>query len=146
MKSGDNLYAIAKKYGLTMDELIKYNNLNSTLLSIGQILRIPIAEEEIPSVENYIPYTVKLGDNLYAIARNYNTTVNEIMNYNNLKSNLLSVGQVLKIPTSINTTYTVKSGDTLYSIANKYNTTVDQIKSKNNLQSNALSIGQTLII
>ena len=109
---------------------MKYNNLNSTLLSIGQILKIPITDEETPSTENYITYTVKSGDNLYAIARNYNTTVNEIMTYNNLKSNLLSVGQVLKIPTSINTTYTVKSGDTLYSIANKYNTTVDQIKSR----------------
>ena len=69
------------------------------------------------------------------------------MNYNNLKTNLLTIGQILKIPTSKqNVTYVVKSGDSLYSIANKFNTTVDEIKSKNNLISNVLSIGQILII
>src|SRR5699024_5506581 len=68
---------------------------------------------------------------------------------NNLTSNTLSIGQVLKLPGSSATstdTYTVKSGDTLYAIANKYNTTVDALKSLNNLTSNTLSIGQTLKI
>ena len=70
------------------------------------------------------------------------------MNANNLKSNLLSIGQILKIPTSqINSqTYTVKSGDSLYAIAREFNTTVADIKTKNNLTSNNLSIGQELII
>ena len=82
---------------------------------------------------------------MYSIANAYNTSVNELKKYNNLTSNLLSIGQVLKIPTGT-TTYVVKKGDSLYSIANKYNTTVENIKNKNNLTSNLLSIGQVLII
>lgn len=145
VKSGDNLYSIARRYGLTMNELIEYNNLGTTLLSIGQVLKIPTKQTITPSETTYI---VKSGDSLYSIARKYNTTVNDLMKYNNLTSNLLSIGQTLKIPTSESTitSYTVKSGDTLYSIARKSNTTVDEIKRKNNLTSNTLSIGQTLII
>lgn len=145
VKSGDNLYSIARRYGLTMNELMEYNNLATTLLSIGQVLKIPTKQTITPSETTYV---VKSGDSLYSIARKYNTTVNDLMKYNNLTSNLLSIGQTLKIPTSESTitSYTVKSGDTLYSIARKYNTTVDEIKRKNNLTSNTLSIGQTLII
>lgn len=143
VKSGDTLYSIAKQYDLTMQELISFNNLSSTLLSIGQILRIPVAVEE--TVEPYTIYTVKSGDNLYAIARNYGVSVADIMNYNNLTSNLLSIGQTLRIPTT-STSYTVQKGDTLYSIARKFDTTVDNIKQKNNLTSNTLSLGQKLII
>lgn len=126
-----------------MQELISFNNLSSTLLSIGQTLRIPVAVEE--TIEPYTIYTVKSGDNLYAIARNYGVSVTDIMSYNNLTSNLLSIGQTLRIPTT-STTYTVQKGDTLYSIARKFDTTVDNIKQKNNLTSNTLSLGQKLII
>lgn len=143
VKSGDTLYSIAKQYDLTMQELIDFNNLSSTLLSIGQTLRIPVAVEE--TIEPYITYIVKSGDNLYAIARNYGVSVADIMSYNNLTSNLLSIGQTLRIPTT-STSYTVQKGDTLYSIARKFDTTVDSIKQKNNLTSNTLSLGQKLII
>lgn len=68
------------------------------------------------------------------------------MKLNNLSSNLLSIGQVLKIPTSNQKTYIVQKGDSLYSIAKKYNTTVNDIKAKNNLTSNTLQIGQILNI
>ncbi len=68
------------------------------------------------------------------------------MKLNNLSSNLLSIGQVLKIPTTSSNTYTVQKGDSLYSIAKKFNTTVNEIKTKNNLTSNTLSIGQILKI
>ncbi len=140
------MYSIAQKYNTTVDELKKLNNLTSNLLSIGQSLKIPTKSEN-----NYIEYTVKKGDNLYSIARNYGLTQSELMDYNNLTSNLLSIGQILKIPvskdsTSQQTTYTAQKGDSLYSIAQKYNTTVDSIKRKNNLTSNLLSIGQKLII
>ena len=75
-------------------------------------------------------------------------TVDELKSINNLKSNLLSIGQVLLIPTDTNleTTYTVQKGDSLYSIAKKYNTTVNRLKQLNNLTSNLLSIGQILIV
>ena len=126
-----------------MDELKKLNNLTSNTLSIGQKLVVKSS-----STEKENTYTVMKGDTLYAIANKFGVTVDAIKSLNNLKNNTLSIGQVLKIPTTSNNqlTYTVKSGDTLYGIARTYNTTVDAIKKLNNLTSNTLSIGQTLIL
>lgn len=143
VKAGDSLYRIAINYNTTVDNLMDINNLSSNLLSIGQKLLVPKTTNQTPNNFNYV---VKLGDTLYSIANKYNTTVDEIKKLNNLTSNLLNVGQTLKIPSSSEVTYVVKSGDNLYSIANKYNTTVDEIKRKNNLTSNLLSIGQILVI
>ena len=141
VEKGDSLYKIANEFNTTVAELMKINNLSSNLLSIGQKLLIPKKESS-----NEFEYVVKAGDSLYSIANKYNTTVDKIKKLNNLSSNLLSIGQILKLPTQESNTYIVKSGDNLYSIANKYNTTVDEIKKKNNLSSNLLLIGQVLIV
>lgn len=149
VKSGDNLYSIANKYSTTVDAIKTLNNLSSNTLSIGQNLKIPTSNEV--ENENYLNYQVVSGDSLYSIAKKFNTTVNAIKKYNNLSSNLLTIGQTLKIPTSTTTSptylnYQVVSGDNLYSIARKYNSTVDAIKNLNNLTSNILTIGQVLKI
>ncbi len=72
------------------------------------------------------------------------------MNINNLNSSSLSIGQVLRIPSTnnnpSNNIYIVKKGDSLYSISKRFNTTIDKIKKDNNLISNNLSIGQKLVI
>lgn len=149
VKKGDSLYSIANKYNTTIDELKRINNLTSNILSIGQVLKLPSDKvSDIEKEENTISYTVQKGDSLYSIARKYDTTIDRIKDLNNLTTNLLSIGQVLLIPTDTNleTTYTVQKGDSLYSIAKKYNTTVDRLKQLNNLTSNLLSIGQILIV
>ena len=149
VKKGDSLYSIANKYNTTVDELKRINNLTSNILSIGQVLKLPSDKaSNVEKEENTISYTVQKGDSLYSIARKYDTTIDRIKDLNNLTTNLLSIGQVLLIPTDTNleTTYTVKKGDSLYSIAKKYNTTVDRLKQLNNLTSNLLSIGQILIV
>lgn len=148
VKAGDSLYQIAQKYGTTVDELKRLNNLISNTLSIGQVLKIPSEEPETPV--DY--YTVQKGDSLYKIAQKFNTTVNELVALNNLTSTALQIGDVLKIPQeetsngNLQNTYTVKVGDSLYQIAQRYGTTVDELKRLNNLTSNTLSIGQQLII
>ena len=174
VKKGDTLYSIAKANNLTIDTIIKDNSLVDNNLKLGSTLkiRIPVSDNIIIEEcfgEDYTPpdtnetpvattYTVKKGDNLYNIARTYNTTASAIMLLNNLPNTNLSIGQKLKIPAkstvtptkpstpSSDNTYIVKSGDNLYSIARRFNTTVDAIKRKNNLTSNNLSIGQKLII
>ena len=149
VKKGDSLYSIANKYNTTVEELKRINNLASNILSIGQVLKLPSDKaNNVEKEENTISYTVQKGDSLYSIARKYDTTIDRIKDLNNLTTNLLSIGQVLLIPTDTNleTTYTVKKGDSLYSIAKKYNTTVDRLKQLNNLTSNLLSIGQILIV
>ena len=147
VQRNDTLYSIARRYDTTVDEIKKLNNLVSNTLQIGQVLRIPVGENQST---NYINYVVQRNDTLYSIARQYDTTVDEIKRINNLVSNTLQIGQVLKIPTESTTTdyieYTVRRNDTLYSIAIKYNTSVDAIQNLNNLTSNVLQIGQILKI
>lgn len=96
VKSGDTLYSIAKKYNTTVDNLKQLNNLTTNTLSINQQLKIPTSEF-IETPTTTITYTVVPGDTLYSIARDYNTTVNNIKNLNNLTTNLLTVGQQLLI-------------------------------------------------
>ncbi len=144
VKSGDTLYAIARRYNTTVDAIKSLNNLTSNTLSIGQVLQIPNDSDD-----NYIEYTVVAGDSLSVIAERFDTTVSAIKSLNNLKNDVIIIGQILKIPTS-NTSnyidYVVVKNDTLYAIARRYNTSVDTIKSLNNLTSNTLQIGQVLKI
>ena len=145
VKSGDTLYGIANKYNTTVDELKKLNDLSSNTLTIGSVLKLPSTISIKPSVENNPnTYTVKSGDTLYSIAKQFGLTVDKLKLMNNKSNNLISIGEELIV--GDNKTYTIKSGDTLYGIANKYNTTVDEIKKLNNLKSNTLTIGNTLYI
>lgn len=144
VQKGDSLWSIANKFNMTVSELKNLNNLTNNLLSIGQVLKI---KDSYSNGET--TYTVQKGDSLWVIANKYGITTEELKNYNKLTSNLLSIGQVLKIPqgkTSTENIYTVKKGDSLWTIANRYNTTVEKIKVLNNLTSNLLSIGQQLKI
>ncbi|MBQ7105125.1 MAG: LysM peptidoglycan-binding domain-containing protein [Bacilli bacterium] len=155
VQRGDTLYSIALRYGVSVDDLINYNNLSNSNLSIGQVLFIPNNfdndfDDELDNdfnTNNPTTYLVKPGDNLYLIATNYGVNVADIINLNNLSSTILVPGQVLLIPNSTSyTTYIVKKGDTLYGIGLSYGVSVDEIKSLNNLTSNNLSIGQELLI
>jgi len=151
VKSGDSLWNIASRYATTVNELKAINNLTSNNLQVGQVLKVPT---ETTSIESNT-YTVKQGDSLWNIANRYGTTVNELKAINNLTTNNLQIGQVLRVPSSEagNTggigngiTYTVKQGDSLWKIANNYGTTISQIKTLNGLTTDNLSVGQTLLI
>lgn len=89
VNSGDTLYSIAKKFGITVSKLKEINNLENNMLSIGQKLIIPLVDD--------MTYVVKTGDTLYGIAREFNTTVDELKRLNNLISDILSVGQILML-------------------------------------------------
>ncbi len=151
VQSGDSLWSISKKFGISVDKLKDINNLGSNLLSIGQKLLI---KDTSSSEDLGIYYTVKAGDTLYGIANEYNLTVDELKNINKLKGNSLSIGQKLLISGTGEEivdgadfdTYIVKSGDNLYAIARRYGITVDKLKDINNLSSNLLSVGQKLLV
>ena len=154
VKSGDSLWSIAKKYGITVNDLKSANSLTSNTLSIGQRLKIPTMSGTTTEPSNYINYTVKAGDSLYSIASKNGLTVQELKNYNNLTSNVLQIGQLLKIPVVSTeeipignyTEYVVKSGDSLYSIGRKYGYSVQDLVEYNNLDNSILSIGQIIRI
>ncbi len=155
VKKNDNLYDIAKANNTTVGILKALNNLTSNILQIGQILKLPSSNVEQVVPSDYLIYTVKPGDNLYNIAKNYGITLDELINFNEQGTTLLNIGEQLLIPIKDNNqenninnnlTYVVKPGDTLYSIAKRYNTTADTLMDMNNLNSNLLKIGDILFI
>lgn len=151
VKPGDTLYKIANSYGISVDSIKSANKLTSNNLSIGQELLIPVEDIIVEETDKETPaginYVVVKGDNLYSIANKYGVSVNDIKELNNLNSNTLSIGQILKIPgTESYTTYKVKSGDSLYKIANTYGVTVNDLIKANNLNGTLLQVGQELLI
>lgn len=105
---------------------------------------------------------VQSGDTLWKLSQKYNTSVSAIKEANQLKYDVIFVGQELQIPTSESpnssitstptsiqvktNTYTVKSGDSLWKIASIHKTTVQNLKSLNTLTSDTIYPGQVLII
>lgn len=139
--------AFQRASGLEPDAMVgplTWQALYQTYLGADQV--IP------PSTDTgYTEYVVRSGDTLWLLARRYNTTVDAIKRLNGLTSDNLSIGQVLKIPTTGSTggsyfEYAVHSGDTLWLLAQRYGTTVDAIKRLNGLNSDILNIGQVLKI
>lgn len=97
VKRGDTLGSIAKRYGISVQQLINANNIKSpNLIYVGQILTIP-TESNIHDM-NHILYTVRRGNSLYQIARKYNTTIAHLVRLNRISNpNLIYAGQVLRI-------------------------------------------------
>ena len=180
VKAGDSLYRIAVNHNMSLQELKNLNNLSSNLIMPGQVLKVSgQATSNQPSTNTNTntsqnsnqtqasgngTYTVKAGDSLYRIAVNHNMSLQELKNLNNLSSNLIMPGQVLKVSgktvsnkpstntaqnsnqtqTSGNGTYTVKAGDSLWAIANSHKMTLNDLKQVNNLSSDLIYVGQTL--
>jgi N-acetylmuramoyl-L-alanine amidase len=115
----------------------------------GVLLLFMIGTSHSVVASDYDTYSVKSGDSLWKISNQFKIDIKEIIKMNNLKDNILHVGQTLKIPTTTDQQlerYVVKKGDNLWSLAHKYNTTVAEIKRFNNLKKDVLQIGQIIAI
>ena len=149
VRSGDTLYSIAKKYGTTVGALASLNMISDPdVIRIGQKLRVP-------SGDSVIVYIVKKGDSLYAIAKEYDTSVGAIADLNGIDDpDLIMPGQVLQIPSRENSgdmddmkEYTVRKGDTLWSIARKTGMSVAHLTNLNRLDNtDCLKPGQIIIL
>lgn len=100
VKAGETLYGISRMYNASVDQLMKWNELESTALAIGQQLTVSgnavvlKPEREVTEKGNLI-HIVEQGEGLYGIARIYNVTVDDLIKWNQLQSTSLSIGQKL---------------------------------------------------
>lgn len=168
---GESLYSIAKANNISIDELQKINNLKSGSVNAGQELKlnIPVSTEIEASSSlaknNAKPATHKVlkGESLYTIAKNYNTSIDELKKINNLKSDNVNAGQELMLNTHTSAeievssssfaknstksvTHKVQKGESLYTIAKTYDTTIEELKRINNIDGKNLQAGQELKI
>ncbi len=146
--SGDTLSSIAVKFGTSVDELIRLNHLSSETIQVGMVLKVPQSAQPTQA-PGYQSYVVRPGDTLFGLAERFDTTIGELRAFNNLTSDTLRIGQVLRVPRPAPpyVTYVVKQGDTLSLIAHAYNVSPDAIAKANNLQNeDLLVVGQTLRI
>jgi len=145
VRRGETLSGIAKRYRTSVSAIARLNHLRRLhLIRAGQRMKIPTrgkyyssrpAPQLIADGEKLV-YIVRRGDSLYLIANAFNTTVQAIKKENNLKSNLLRVGQKLVIRSGRPkgaTLYTVKSGDTPFEIATKFGMSLNYLLSLNGL-------------
>ena len=163
VQRGDTLSAIARRYGTTVQEIVDINNIqNPDLIYPGDRLRI-LTNSTIQGNEERgtgsITYTVQRGNTLSQIAREYNVSVEHIVELNDIENpNLIYPGQKLRITesdvtelspvdNSIDVYYVVKSGDTLNGIARRFGITLNDILQYNDIQNpNLIYPGQTIKI
>ena len=179
--SGDSLNKIAASFGVTAALLQEYNSIsNPNLISVGQLIRIPksgstsqqeqapdVAPEPEPTPEpepaaTVVEYRVQSGDTLLRIASKFGISSSALQSFNSISNpNRISIGQLLKIPTStdntnvpqarepdepeVQKTYTVVSGDTIWGISRKLGVSSSALAKLNGINnSNFIRIGQVL--
>lgn len=101
VQRGDTLFSLAKRYNVSVKELMHWNHLSSpTALKVGQMLQIPSSTGSKPSSPKTTTtyHIVRRGDTLFSVARHYRQSVKNIAKWNGLKKSArLKVGQKLRV-------------------------------------------------
>lgn len=98
VKSGESLYIVAQKYGVTVSDLKEANDLSSNNLKVGQKLKVPQAKKKADNTNSSSTHVVRSGESLYLIAERYGITVNELKKANSITDNRIKPGLKLTIP------------------------------------------------
>lgn len=172
VQKGDNLFTIAKKFNVSLEDLKKWNNLNDFNVQQGSKLTLANNTENENKEEStetkIVEYKVKKGDYLGSIAKKHNVSVAELKEWNALEDNNVKLGTTIIVSKSevvLNETkagkkenlasnqrdevklYYVKKGDSLYSISKKYpGVTISDIKKWNGIKNESLKPGMKLKI
>lgn len=156
---GDSLSKIALRYGTSVTQIKRLNNLRSDTVVLGQRLKVPGSVAQSNASTNRSSsvkpafHTVVRGDSLSKISQRYNVTIRSLKAVNGFTRNTVFVGQKLKIPGGRATvqqseprTHRVKRGDTLSEIAQLYGSSMSKIMRANSLKSRTVLLGQVLKI
>lgn len=172
VQSGDTLYSISRKSGVSLNQLLSLNGLStSSLILPGQALSLgnttPVSKPTTTTLVSNSSgangtYTVKAGDTLYSISRRFGMSLSQLVSANGIStSSIIQPGETLRVvggeaTSSVvrtNTTvtsgghYTVQAGDTLYSIARRNGMNLSSLLSLNGLsQSSTIFPGQRLTL
>jgi len=167
IKRGENLQQIASLYNVTPEQIKDWNNLSGNKIFSGRTLKIYKDGKTVPknnSIANStFRYKVRKGDSLSEIAEKFGVSISDLKKWNNLTSNTIAVGKILKIQSDNNpgstaygdnsnnrtanlTYYKVKKGDTIGEIARKFQVKVSDIVAWNNLKNNKILTGSRIKI
>jgi membrane-bound lytic murein transglycosylase D len=157
VRRGDNLTEIARRYGVTVADLKRWNGLRSDRIQVGQQLSLQqTAGASSGGSSTRVTYRVRRGDNLTEIARRYGVGVADVRRWNDLQGDHIQVGQRLVLYAGGGgrqaagradwVAYRVKRGDTLSTIARRYGVTVAELKKWNALRTSRIQSGQRLAI
>lgn len=196
VKAGDSVWSVSNKYGITMAQLIQWNNIQNNFIYPGQQLTVSnsgstnsassntgssantnnSSSANTGSSSSQGTYTVKEGESVWSVANKNGITMNQLIEWNNIKNNFIYPGQQLIVKggnstntntgsttsaakpntpntsattstsSSGNTMYTVKAGESVWSVANKHHITMDQLIEWNNIKNNFIYPGQQVIV
>jgi membrane-bound lytic murein transglycosylase D len=176
VRRGETLSHIALKYGVSVTNVKKWNNLRTSRINMGKNLHIYVGSSKSAVAYNlsnnnsnssdtvptgqHVSHKIKRGDTVSQIAEKYGVSSSQVRRWNNLKNNKIVVGKTLEIygknvesktnnlsSTNGNySTYEIKTGDTISQIAEDNKVSVNQLKSWNNLNGNKIIVGESLKI
>ena len=176
VQRGDNLFSIAKKFNVSLEDLKKWNNLNDLNVEQGSKLALvnndaePIKETTFKTEVKITEHLVDRGETLGTIARKYDVSISEIKDWNNIEDNMVQlgakiiVGKRYVVSSDVKNAsakkenlaandrdevklYYVKKGDSLFSIAKKYpGVSISDLKKWNGIKNESLKAGMKLKI
>jgi LysM repeat protein len=149
VQQNDTLYGLSKKFDSSVNEIKAVNSLKDDTILTGQKLIIP-NPSTLPT-----HHTVKKGETVYSISKQYQMNIDDLVNENNIKNNHIYIGQKLNLSFSekerqaemgISEFYTVVTGDTLWSISKRFDVPFLTLKKKNQFVKDHVLVGQKLFI
>jgi membrane-bound lytic murein transglycosylase D len=138
VRSGESLSTIAQKYGISVNNLKKWNNLRSDHIQAGKNLKVtaPVGDTEhrpVPATSS----TTVIASNKPLPAEKSQPVVAKSTSAKNVVAQNTGNNSGVHI---------VDNGDTLWGIAKRYNMSVEQLKKLNNIKDNKLTLGQKIVV
>ena len=165
IRSGDNLGAIAERYGVTASELRRWNGIRGSRITAGDTLKVypavnaagaagtaPAAKRASAAAPPNGVHTIRRGDNLGDIAERFGVSVRNLQRWNGLSGTRITAGKTLVVSgtTTVDAAgksrYRIRRGDTLAVIAKRFGVSVRDLKRWNGLRSTRIREGHYLTV